>query len=55
MSNKENKIYKKIFQFNINRIDIKILNTKFEPVILNSTAPFEILLNIKKKWVFMLH
>ena len=35
--------------FEINRIDIKILNTKLEPVVLNSTYPIEILINIKKK------
>ena len=45
----ENPTYFPINLTSINRIDIKILNSNLEPVILNSTAPFEILLNIKKK------
>ena len=45
----ENPTYYPIQLSSINRIDIKILNTKLEPIELNSTEPFEILINIKKK------
>ena len=45
----ENPTYYPIQLSSINRIDIKILNTKLEPVVLNSTESFEILINIKKK------
>ena len=45
----ENPTYYPIQLSSINRIDIKILNTKLEPVVLNSTEPIEILINIKKK------
>ena len=45
----ENPTYYPIQLTSINRIDIKLLNTKFEPIELNSTEPFEILINIKKK------
>ena len=45
----ENPTYYPIQLSSINRIDIKILNTKLEPVVLNSTESFEILIYIKKK------
>jgi len=45
----ENPTYYPIQLSSINRIDIKILNTKLEPVVSNSTEPFEILINLKKK------
>ena len=45
----ENPTYYPIQLSSINRIDIKILNTKLEPVVFNSTEPIEILINIKKK------
>ena len=45
----ENPTYYPIHLSSINRIDIKILNTKLEPVVFNSTELIEILINIKKK------